>query len=63
LVPAENVDSLAAAIVGLLRDPAMRKRLGAAARQRVEEEYSAARMTADYLSVYAQAIESRGSAK
>jgi len=63
LVPPEDVDSLAAGIVGLLRDPAMRKHLGAAARQRVEEEYSAARMTADYLSVYAQAIESRGSAK
>jgi glycosyltransferase involved in cell wall biosynthesis len=51
------VDSLAEGIIGLLRDPVMRKRFGAAAKQRVEEEYSAARMTTDYLSVYAEAIE------
>jgi len=63
LVPPEDVNSLAAGILRLLRDPATRKRLGAAARQRVEEEYSAKRMTADYLRVYAQAIESRGSAR
>jgi glycosyltransferase involved in cell wall biosynthesis len=63
LVPPDDVDSLAAGIIGLLRDPAMRKRLGTAARQRVGEEYSAERMTSDYLSVYARAIESRGGAK
>jgi glycosyltransferase involved in cell wall biosynthesis len=57
LVPAEDVDSLAAGIVGLLRDPERRTRLGAAARQRIEEEYSAERMTADYLRVYGEAIE------
>jgi glycosyltransferase involved in cell wall biosynthesis len=57
LVPAEDLDSLTAGILKLLRDPALRKRLGAAARQRVEEEYSSARMTADYLGVYAEAIE------
>jgi glycosyltransferase involved in cell wall biosynthesis len=57
LVPAEDVDSLAAGIVGLLRDPEKRTRLGAAARQRIEEEYSAERMTADYLRVYEEAIE------
>lgn len=57
LVPAEDLDSLAAGITELLRDPALRTRLGAAARQRAEEEYSAARMTADYLCVYAEAIE------
>ncbi len=57
LVPAEDPDSLAAKIVELLRDRAMREGLGAAARRRVEEEYSAARMTNDYLCVYAEAIE------
>jgi glycosyltransferase involved in cell wall biosynthesis len=57
LVPAGNPDSLAAGIIELLRDPAMRKSLGSAARQRVEEEYSAVRMTNDYLCVYAEAIE------
>jgi glycosyltransferase involved in cell wall biosynthesis len=66
LVPAEDVDSLAEGILRLLRDPEMRTRFGAAAKQRVEEEYSAARMTADYLRVYVEAIESapsRGKAK
>jgi glycosyltransferase involved in cell wall biosynthesis len=58
LVPAEDVDSVAAGIVGLLRDPEKRMRLGAAARQRIEEEYSAERMTADYLRVYGEAIAS-----
>jgi len=57
LVPAEDVNSLAEGILGLLRDPVMRKRFGAAGRLRIEEEYSAARMTNDYLGVYAEAIE------
>jgi glycosyltransferase involved in cell wall biosynthesis len=57
LVPAEDLDSLTAGILKLLRDPALRTRLGIAARQRIEEEYSAARMTTDYLQVYAEAIE------
>jgi len=57
LVPANNLDSLTAEILKLLRDPAVRTRLGIAARQRVEEGYSAARMTTDYLCVYAEAIE------
>jgi len=56
LVPAGDVDLLAAGILELLRDPAKRTRLGLAARQLIEEEYSAARMTADYLGVYAEAI-------
>jgi glycosyltransferase involved in cell wall biosynthesis len=56
LVPAEDTDLLSAGIVELLRDPEKRTRLGAAARQRIEEEYSAERMTADYLRVYGEAI-------
>jgi glycosyltransferase involved in cell wall biosynthesis len=56
LVPPEDADSLAAAIVDLLRDSAKRLRLGEAAKQLIIEEYSAARMTADYLRVYAEAI-------
>jgi glycosyltransferase involved in cell wall biosynthesis len=56
LVPAENAELLAAGIVELLRDPERRKRLGDAARQLIEEEYSAARMTKDYLGVYEEAI-------
>ena len=58
LEPAEDVDSLAAGILDLLRDPDKRARFGAAARQRIEDEYSAERMTADYLRVYAEAIAS-----
>ena len=56
LVPAADAGSLAAGIAELLRDPAKRKRLGGAARQLIEEEYSAARMTMDYLRVYEEAI-------
>jgi len=56
LVPAENVESLAMGIVALLRDPRRRERLGAAAQQLIEDEYSADRMTTDYLRVYEEAI-------
>jgi glycosyltransferase involved in cell wall biosynthesis len=56
LVPAGDVNLLAAGILELLRDPAKRTRLGMAARQLIEEEYSAARMAADYHDVYAEAI-------
>jgi glycosyltransferase involved in cell wall biosynthesis len=56
LVPAEGPESLATAIVELLRDSAQRKRLGSAARQLVENEFSAKRMAIDYLRVYDEAI-------
>jgi glycosyltransferase involved in cell wall biosynthesis len=56
LVPPENVEKLAAAILDLLCDPAKRARLGAAARQLIENQYSAERMAAEYLQVYEEAI-------
>jgi glycosyltransferase involved in cell wall biosynthesis len=56
LVPAESAELLAAGIAELLRDPKKRKQLGAAARRLIEEEYSASRMTQDYLRVYEEAI-------
>jgi glycosyltransferase involved in cell wall biosynthesis len=56
LVPVENVELLAVEIVRLLKDSGLRERLGAAARKLVEDEFSAARMTADYLAVYESAI-------
>lgn len=56
LVPAEDPELLAAAIIELLRDPEKRARLGSAARQLVENEFSAKRMAADYLRVYEEAI-------
>ncbi len=59
MVPPENAALLASAIVTLLRNPAQRERLGAAARKLIEDEFSADRMTADYLRVYKEAA-SRG---
>ena len=56
MVPPENAALLASAIVALLRNPAERKRLGAAARKLIEDEFSADRMTADYLRVYEEAV-------
>jgi glycosyltransferase involved in cell wall biosynthesis len=57
------VEALATGIVALLRDPALRERFGAAARQLVEEEFSARRMTDDYLRVYEEAVAFRGTTK
>jgi glycosyltransferase involved in cell wall biosynthesis len=52
LVRAEDPDAISAAIITLLNDSASRDRLGAAAKQSVEENFSAERMTANYLRVY-----------
>ncbi|MHB8301714.1 MAG: glycosyltransferase family 4 protein [Acidobacteriaceae bacterium] len=57
LIPAENVAALATAIAELLRNSALRERLGISARELVEAEFSAARMAADYLNVYRTAVE------
>jgi glycosyltransferase involved in cell wall biosynthesis len=62
MVPPENPASLASAIVALLRDPTRRERLGTAARKLIEDEFSADRMTADYLRVYEEAV-CRGTTK
>ena len=62
MVPLEDATSLASAIVTLLRDAALRERLGAAARKLIEDEFSAERMTGDYLRVYKEAV-SRGTKK
>jgi len=56
LVPPEDAEQLAGAIAELLHDPAKRAALGAAARRLIENEYSAQRMTDDYLRVYEEAI-------
>jgi glycosyltransferase involved in cell wall biosynthesis len=56
LVPPENVEQLASGILELLRHADKRKRFGAAARMLIENEYSAARMTDEYLRVYEEAI-------
>ena len=40
MVPPENAALLASAIVALLRNPAQRERLGAAARKLIEDEFT-----------------------
>jgi glycosyltransferase involved in cell wall biosynthesis len=57
LVPPENPQALTTAIVKLLRDPASRSSYGAAARNLIQQEYSAERMAADYLQLYEQAVQ------
>ena len=52
LVPPESEQDLARAIVALLRDPALRGRLGAAGRARAADRYSAARMIDSTVEVY-----------
>jgi glycosyltransferase involved in cell wall biosynthesis len=55
LIPPDDAERAAAAILTLLRDAPLRAKLGAAARHRIAQEYSAARMTEEYLRVYAEA--------
>jgi glycosyltransferase involved in cell wall biosynthesis len=61
LVPPKNAESLADAIVMLLRNPDEQRRLGAAARKLIEDDFSAGRMTDDYLRVYELAASRRTS--
>lgn len=56
VVPSENIDMLAAAMVDLLQHPEMRAKYGSAARQLIEDEFSAQRMTANYLRVYNEVL-------
>jgi glycosyltransferase involved in cell wall biosynthesis len=52
LVPPENVEALASKIVILLNNRTQRENLGTAAKRLIEEEFSAERMTTDYLHIY-----------
>ncbi len=52
LVEAGQPEALAAAIIQMLGDPERRMGMGMRARTRVQEEFSAQRMTSDYLRVY-----------
>ncbi len=64
LVPPGDAGALRAAVERLLSDPALRARLGAAARERAGEEFSWAKATAATLSAYEAALTSgRGSTR
>jgi L-malate glycosyltransferase len=52
LVPAGKVDALATAVQRLLDDPAGRRALGQAARQRAQETFSADRIVPRYIELY-----------
>jgi glycosyltransferase involved in cell wall biosynthesis len=56
LVPPEDAELLAAALVDLLQDADRRERLGCAARKLVEDKFSAKRMTDDYLRIYTESM-------
>jgi len=55
LVPPRDHEAMADAIVALLRDEALRKRMGAAGQARVREQFSAERMVQETLSAYQRA--------
>lgn len=63
IVPPENPAALTTAILGLIRDTDIRAQFSSAARELVAREYSADRMTADYLRVYQDAVAANGSGK
>jgi glycosyltransferase involved in cell wall biosynthesis len=56
LLPTGDPGPLASAIVDLLCDREKRRRLGSVARQLVESQYSAERMSNDYLDTYKDAV-------
>jgi glycosyltransferase involved in cell wall biosynthesis len=55
LLPPGDVDLLAQAISALVENPQRRQRLGEAAERLIEAEFSAERMTSDYLNLYEKA--------
>ncbi len=61
LVPVEDADALAQAILQLLRDPQLRARMGAAVKQRVNDMYSLDRMGEQYLALMLKLLESKAS--
>jgi glycosyltransferase involved in cell wall biosynthesis len=60
LVPLDDPAALAEAAAGLLRDPALRDRMGRAGRDRVEQHFTRARMLAQLADLYREAASFLG---
>lgn len=60
IVPARDPAALAAALIGLVEDEVLRRRLGDAARERVLDHYSAAASLAPLLALYRRIDAARG---
>ena len=56
LVPVDDAPGLAAAAALLLRDPALRARMGRAGRERVEQRFSRARVVGEIADLYREAV-------
>lgn len=56
LVPLDDAPGLAAAAALLLRDPALRARMGRAGRERVEQRFSRARVVGEIADLYREAV-------
>jgi glycosyltransferase involved in cell wall biosynthesis len=59
LVPPDDPPALAGALLTLLRDPALRRRLGAAARERALAHFTARQHVEGVQAVYAEIVETR----
>jgi glycosyltransferase involved in cell wall biosynthesis len=60
LVAPEESDSLAAALIELIAQPALRSRMGAAARKRIEESYTVDIMCKKYLHLMQELMDAHG---
>ncbi len=60
LVPPCDEAALAQAVVRLLRDPDLRRRMGSNARHKVDTEYSASTIASQLQTVYAEAMRHKG---
>jgi glycosyltransferase involved in cell wall biosynthesis len=52
LVPSEDVDALQVAIATMIKDDALRQRMGAAGRQRMQKEFSIDTMVDRHITLY-----------
>jgi len=57
LVPVENVEALASAVVDLIGDEEKRRRLSISGRERIRERFSLERMVAETERLYQQVVD------